>query len=1023
MTISLRQYLAVAAAFVPAIALSACQTGGSGENPVLSLEQARELSVELSGDVSSAPPRAPADLNSMPANLNELGRTPARIDVLLSSDEDMRELEKIFRGMPDKWGWSGWRFRNTARNQYERGAITEAIKSMDYALRNVPDDWRTTRGTLHLLQAIYYASAGNFEEAQNSYSRASRASEKRLSCAVRKRYWLGWADGVIAFAQGEMEKSELAYIYARDQLRQLRQVGGICAPSEGDSWHDAKLMLGQARAMLWQGRVVEAEILAREAGYRSYGSWSHVYTELSGIYVEQGRYEDALRAALGAVKKMNTGVTAPLNSVHRGRALETAARALIGLGRWEEAHEVYRRLESNLKEDPKVWELRFSRSPDRGLVLLHHGEAQPALEILETAHRDSVERAGAGSYQTLEVQAYSALALDRLGRHGEALAVLRESVPAMVEQWREGSGRSTNLIGRMQRLRLVVEAYLGLLLDDSRGGNSDDRDRIEESFEIAGAVGARGVQKALAESNARDFAKTPETEDLIRRQQDLERQLAALRYRLYDAAATREASTPEVLDSLRSSIGGAEAALRTINNEVAVQMPEYAALIDPPTMTLNDTRAALLPGQALIATFIGESQSFVWALNAEGAAKASVVPGGKDEWRERVAKLRVALEPNASTLGDIPDFDIVAAHAVYVDLLGGSEAIWREAKNLIVVADGPLGYLPFSLLPTESMAFTADPETLFAGYRDVPWLARSHATTTMPALATLKSLRALPAGKAGRKTFAGFGDPWFNSQQAAAGEIGDNVQVAVRSASGLQSRGLPVSLRAAPVVAELDSADLAKLPRLPGTADEIRAMANALGADMATDVYLGRRANEANVKTNDLSGYKMLAFATHGLVQGDLDGLTQPALALTAPDVAGIDGDGLLTMSEIFGLRLDADWVVLSACNTGSGAGAGAEAVSGLGRAFFYAGTRALLVSNWPVETISAKTLTTDLVRRQATGSGPGRAEALRQSMVAMIDGPGYVDGDGRTVFSYAHPIFWAPFTVIGDGGGAAPGT
>lgn len=1001
------------------IALVACQ---GAPLPTMSLEQARELAVELSGAASGAPPRAPADLNSMPESLNDLGPAPSRIGVTLSSDEDMKELEAVYRKMPDKWGWSGWRFRNDARNQFEKGAVSEAIKSMDYALKNVPYDWRPTRGTLHLLQAIYYASAGNFEKAQDSYGKASKASEKKLSCAARKKYWLGWANGVIAFARGQMQEAEFAFIYARDQLRKLREIGGICAPSERRPWHDAKLMLGQARAVLWQGRVVEAETLAREAGRISWRSWPHVYTELSGIYVEQGRYEDALRAALGAIKRMNSSLAAPLNSVHRGRALEFAARALIGLGRWDEAHEVYRRIESNLKEDPQVWELRFARSPDRGLVLLQHGEARQALEILEAAYRDRLERAGAGSYQALEVRAYSALALDRLGRHDEALAVLRETVPAMIEQWREGSGRSMNLIGRMQRLRLVVEAYLALLLDESRGGNSNDRDRIDESFEIAGAVGARGVQKALAESSARDFAKTPETESLIRQQQDLERQLAALRYRLNDAAATREASTREVLESLRARIGDAEAALRTLNKEVAVQMPEYAALIDPPTMTLNDTVAALLPGQALIATFIGESQSFVWALNAKGAAKANVVPGGKNEWRQRVAALRVALEPNASTLGGIPDFDLEAAHAIYADLLGASEDIWQQAKSLIVVADGPLGYLPFSLLPTERTAFTADPKNLFAGYRDVPWLARSHDTTTLPALASLKSLRALPAGRVGRKAFAGFGDPWFSPQQAAAGEAGDNVQVATRSARTPQTRGIPVSLRAAPVVAELDSAGLAELPRLPDTADEIRAIARALGADLATDIYLGRRANEANVKQNDLSIYKVLAFATHGLVRGDLDGLTQPALALTAPDVAGVEGDGLLTMSEIFGLKLDADWVVLSACNTASGDGAGAEAVSGLGRAFFYAGARALLVSNWPVETTSAKALTTDIFRRQADDPGLSRAQALRQAMLGLMDGPGYLDGDGRTVFSYAHPIFWAPFTLIGDGGGAAPG-
>ncbi|MDP6068841.1 MAG: CHAT domain-containing protein [Alphaproteobacteria bacterium] len=119
-------------------------------------------------------------------------------------------------------------------------------------------------------------------------------------------------------------------------------------------------------------------------------------------------------------------------------------------------------------------------------------------------------------------------------------------------------------------------------------------------------------------------------------------------------------------------------------------------------------------------------------------------------------------------------------------------------------------------------------------------------------------------------------------------------------------------------------------------------------------------------KGMDLSRIAVLAFATHGLVPGDLNGLLQPALALSSPKVTGSKDDGLLTMGEILGLKLDADWVVLSACNTGSDEGAGAEAVSGLGRAFFYAGTRALLVSNWPVETTSAKTLTTDLFRRHA---------------------------------------------------------
>jgi CHAT domain-containing protein len=151
-------------------------------------------------------------------------------------------------------------------------------------------------------------------------------------------------------------------------------------------------------------------------------------------------------------------------------------------------------------------------------------------------------------------------------------------------------------------------------------------------------------------------------------------------------------------------------------------------------------------------------------------------------------------------------------------------------------------------------------------------------------------------------------------------------------------------------------------------------------------------------------------------VPGELDGLNQPALALSAPDVADVDGDGLLTMDEVLALKLDADWVVLSACNTGSGVRAGAEAASGLGRAFFYAGARSLLLTNWAVYSVPAAQLVSDLFRRQAADEVP-RGEALRQAMMALVDGPGFLDEAGKEVATFAHPVFWAPYTLVGDGG------
>jgi CHAT domain-containing protein len=110
--------------------------------------------------------------------------------------------------------------------------------------------------------------------------------------------------------------------------------------------------------------------------------------------------------------------------------------------------------------------------------------------------------------------------------------------------------------------------------------------------------------------------------------------------------------------------------------------------------------------------------------------------------------------------------------------------------------------------------------------------------------------------------------------------------------------------------------------------------------------------------------------------------------------------------------------VVLSACNTAAGSGAGAEAASGLGRAFFYAGARALIVTNWSVQSTSASALIADIFHRQGADPGLSRAEALRQAMMGLVDGPGFVDASGATLFSYAHPLFWAPYTIIGEGGG-----
>ena len=398
----------------------------------------------------------------------------------------------------------------------------------------------------------------------------------------------------------------------------------------------------------------------------------------------------------------------------------------------------------------------------------------------------------------------------------------------------------------------------------------------------------------------------------------------------------------------------------------------------------------------------------------------AVAPFGRSYIQERIKSLREALTPDAQTYGDIPEFDLELAYEFYSALLKPVESTWQGAGDLIIVATGPLAQIPFSILPTASVSLGQEKGELFSKYRDVPWLIRQVSIARVPSASSLISLRTLPTSAPSRKAFLGFGDPFFNREQLAQENeqgVDSNLVVAKRGRA-LHLRGIRVTESGTLDNNSVTSINLGLLNRLPDTADEIISIAKALDADPSRDVFLGEKASESQVKAMDMSDRRVIAFATHALVPGDLDGLDQPALALSSPLITGDAEDGLLTMEEIFQLRLNADWVVLSACNTGAADGAGAEAVSGLGRAFFYAGTRALLVSMWPVETTSAKRLTIGLFRHQKENPTLSRARALRKSMLELIDGPGLTDAaTGRIVASYAHPLFWAPFIIVGESG------
>jgi len=882
--------------------------------------------------------------------------------------------------------------------------------------------------------ARFNIARGNLAEAERWQGQQRTASDVVLSHPKQAIYRPGIlaaiadTEGDLLAARGRYAEAEEKYREAwrghGESLRTLpywagaRTHGGVPNPSIFELARDTTLT-AVAAMLREQGRPIEAEVEARRAlisTLKRVGRYNPQTAlrldELAAVLLDQGRDADAEHLARAAL-----GILATVGADHSwsvAHARLTLAAALVAESRWTDALASYDAMLQDLAGD-EAGRQRFGfGNSDWAIALIAAGRAPAAVDMAERLLGRERAARGEQHYATAEAHAVLAMALARTGARERALDEFRTALPVLLSA--QDNGGETDKSAKAQRLRLILDAYIRLLAE-IRATPLEASARIDAAaaaFQLADAARGHAVQKALSAANARSAIRDPALADLARRAQDAAEQVAGLEATLVNAlAAPADQQDGAGVAALRGRIDQLRQAHAALVREIETRFPAYAQLVDPKPATVAEARAVLRPDEALVTTYTVEDATYVWAVGPSGPVAFAAVPLGAAALADAVKALRRALDPQVDRLGDIPPFDVARAGQLYDALLKPVEPGWKGAASLLVVPDKSLAQLPLGVLVTRPTAPPRDPAgaVLFASYRTVPFLARQVAITQLPSVAALASLRALPPAAEARKPFVGFGDPAFTAQQAAAPQV-------AALPEGTQMRGGGrLAFRSAPTTERLASAELAQLPPLPDTAEEVRSIARALKADPDKDVFIGAAANEHTVETMDLADRRVIAFATHGLVPGDLNGLSEPALALAAPQVSGGGGDGLLTMDEVLGLKLDADWVVLSACNTAAGDGAGAEAVSGLGRAFFYAGARALLVSNWPVETTSARKLTTDLFRRQAADAHLSRAQALRQAELALIDGD-FKDAGGKDVFSYAHPIFWAPFSLVGDGAG-----
>ena len=613
-------------------------------------------------------------------------------------------------------------------------------------------------------------------------------------------------------------------------------------------------------------------------------------------------------------------------------------------------------------------------------------------------------------YEVAELQALEAMALNAKNEPDKARSLFSKAIPHLLTIIQDPNSN----FEKRCRADMLLQYYVDSLLERVQGARERE-DTIAVADEILKLAGARHsrVSSALGESSARAASLAdPELTELVRQEQDAGKKLRSLETVFYNATAARADSSDSGLHDLERTIKSLAEARASIIARIEKDFPKYATYIHPKPPGITKIQEHLAPGEAFVAIWTMATKTCVWAMRPREDPAFTVVDLGKEEIRQKVGILRRSLRPNVRLLSEIPEFDLGIAYDLYNRLLRPVESGWKDAHSLLVVVRGPLDQIPLAVLPTEKVKPATDSTLRFDQYRQVPWLIRKISITRLPSAASLLTLRALPPPDPGRDPFAGFGDPIFQPGSAAAHA---GYPCHPGPAGYLQGRYLHFAVSGSVTRAKNWTATnyhrsaLNSFAGCRNTADEIRQIAASLNADPARDVFLGKAATETVVKTQNLSRTKILAFATHALLPGDLDGLTQPALAFSSPEVTELEEDGLLTVGEILTLKLDADLVVLSACDTGAGDGSGGEAVSGLGRAFFYSGARALLVTMWPVETTSANKLTTGLFQIRQGQPGLPWARAQQQSILRLMEDPGLKNAKGDVVASYAHPIFWGP--------------
>ena len=944
----------------------------------------------------------PIDPNSLKATRVEAYKQKQgaawKLGDAVKQEEILREWAQMDTDVDPRWRLMSFLFHTTNRQEaYKLGA--DLIRDVKYAPSAV-----RIRSTI----ADHYINDSNLKQAGVLLEEAGNLIKNEWGRVPRQganAYWIVRAEmefnlikSFFLRRSGKWQEGIQTARLATQKGKELIGIDSLVDPLQrnfGRSWY-MSAMAQLADHQSASGLYAEADLSLREAyqfgktnGFTD-NQMLRIFNGVAWLRNATGRFEDAL-----AYSKRSEKIVLA-QGVQKGApgwlyTQTPGTLALAGLDRWNEAAERYDAIDKEMERLKTRSPLAF-QSWLRGPVYLHAGRYPQAKRIYENTLKWHVENFGENHYFTAYTRGMYAIALWRNGDPVGARTQFDQAIQNITSP-DALTGDFTEDVFRRKGKKYIFQNYIDLL------ATTADKDAKDAAiiFQMADHLSSSSVQQALSDAAVRSGVNVPGLSDVIRKEQDAKNEAATLMsYITSQGSEGDKRRNPQVIEQMQQRMRELEGLRKEYKAQIQKGFPEYFQLIQPKAPSHTDIAQQLKPDELFVSILPMEKQTYVWAIDSAGKVNFHQWPVGEKDGAKLVDKIRKTLD--VAGLGNkAPAFDYADAHTIYKGIFGPIESEMADKKHLIVATSGAFANMPLGVLVRKPVT---SPNPLNAA-----WLIKDAAISHVPTASGWLSLKRYAKVPSSTQPLIAWGDPLFDNKVATQ-QIAGVIPKATTVRSVIDTRStLHIGLERSNEESYLA---YSKIPPLPETRDEVIELAKILAADPKQDLILGSDATRQSVLKSSASGQlgkkQVVVFATHGLLAGDLPNLNQPALAMAS--TANPADSPLLTLEDVLGLKLNADWVVLSACNTAGADGRAEEALSGLARGFFFAGSRSLLVTHWSVESESAMLLTTHTFAAYKKDPQMRRAEALKQAMVETMKLP-----------QYAHPAYWAPYALVGEGG------